>query len=186
MPSMNKVMLIGRLTRDPEMRYTQAGLAVASFSIAVDRVAKNQDGSKKTDFFRCNAWRQKAEFVNQYVGKGRLVAIDGRIELNEYIDKDGAKRFSTDIVCDNVELLDSNKEQQAPAGEPQPYPASAPATAAPPAAQRPPSTRPAPPPVAGRPAPPKSGNGGRPAPAPTVDPYGDDDDFDGSDPFADE
>ncbi|RYG70495.1 single-stranded DNA-binding protein [bacterium] len=197
MPSLNKVVLIGRLVRDPELRYTSAGLAVASFSIAVDRVAKNQDGTKKTDFFRCNAWRQKAEFVSNYVQKGRLVAVDGRIELNEYTDKDGMKRFSTDIVCDNVELLDSNRDgagEAAPAAggygggrapqdnvddggyfpdeEPAPRRPAAPQPAARPAA------RPAAPPVAAaRPA-------ARPAPRP--EPAYTDDDFDDSDPFADE
>ena len=99
MPSFNKVMLIGRLVRDPELSYTSAGLAVAKFTIAVDRPFKNaQTGERKADFFRCNAWRQKAEFVSNYVQKGRLVAIDGRIELNEYTDKEGQKRFSTDDV----------------------------------------------------------------------------------------
>jgi single-strand DNA-binding protein len=202
MPSLNKVVLIGRLTRDPELRYTSAGLAVASFSIAVDRVAKNQDGTKKTDFFRCNAWRQKAEFVSNYIQKGRLVAVDGRIELNEYTDKDGVKRFSTDIVCDNVELLDSNRDgagEAAPAGgfgggrsaqeggddggyfadeEPAPAPAPARRPAAPQAPAARPAARPAAPPVAAaRPA-------ARPAPRP--EPAYTDDDFDDSDPFADE
>ena len=120
MPSYNKVTLIGRLVRDPELSYTSAGLAVAKFTIAVDRQFKNpQTGERKTDFFRCNAWRQKAEFVSNYVQKGRLVAVDGRIELNEYTDKDGQKRFSTDVVCENVELLDSNRDapgDAAPAG----------------------------------------------------------------------
>jgi single-strand DNA-binding protein len=203
MPSLNKVVLIGRLTRDPELRYTSAGLAVASFSIAVDRVAKNQDGTKKTDFFRCNAWRQKAEFVSNYIQKGRLVAVDGRIELNEYTDKDGLKRFSTDIVCDNVELLDSNRDSpeeaatgggygggRAPQGQPaddgyfadeEPAPAPRRAAAPQPAAaprQAPQTQRPAAPPVAAaRPA-------ARPAPKP--EPAYTDDDFDDSDPFADE
>ncbi|MDF2440675.1 MAG: single-strand DNA-binding protein, partial [Abditibacteriota bacterium] len=84
MASYNRVVLIGRLTRDPEMRYTSAGLAVASFSIAVDRRTKSNDGQKQADFFRCSAWRQSAEFVNEYARKGRLVAVDGRIEINEY------------------------------------------------------------------------------------------------------
>lgn len=200
MPSLNKVVLIGRLTRDPELRYTSAGLAVASFSIAVDRVAKNQDGTKKTDFFRCNAWRQKAEFVSNYIQKGRLVAVDGRIELNEYTDKDGVKRFSTDIVCDNVELLDSSRDgagEAAPAGGygggrqasdsmddggyfADEEPAPAPAPRRPAAPQQAPAPRPA-----ARPAAPAAA---RPAarPAPRPEPAYTDDDFDDSDPFADE
>ncbi|HEX9996098.1 MAG TPA: single-stranded DNA-binding protein [Abditibacterium sp.] len=206
MPSYNKVTLIGRLVRDPELRYTSAGLAVATFTIAVDRFGKNpQTGEKKTDFFRCNAWRQKAEFVSNYVQKGRLVVVDGRIELNEYTDKDGLKKFSTDIVCDNVEPLDSNRDsagEAAPGGgynngngrapqsggdddgyfadeepAPAPRPAQRPAQAAAPA------PRPAQPQRAAAPAP-----AARPAqrPAPKAEPAYTDDDFDDSDPFADE
>ena len=111
MPSFNKVMLIGRLTRDPEMRYTTSGLAVTSFSIAVDRRNKNQQGEKQTDFFRCTAWRQSAEFVSTYASKGRLVAVEGRIELNKFTGQDGIEKQSADIVCDHVEILDSNREQ---------------------------------------------------------------------------
>lgn len=111
MPSFNKVMLIGRLTRDPEMRYTTSGLAVTSFSIAVDRRNKNQQGEKQTDFFRCTAWRQSAEFVSSYASKGRLVAVEGRIELNKFTGQDGIEKQSADIVCDHVEILDSNREQ---------------------------------------------------------------------------
>jgi single-strand DNA-binding protein len=207
MPSFNKVMLIGRLTRDPELRYTSGGLAMVSFSIAVDRPFKDQQtGERKTDFFRCKAWRQKAEFVSNYVQKGRLVAVDGRIEMNEYVGQDGTKKYSTDIVADNVELLDGNRdgaEGAAPAGaagfngggnrggqddggyfpDEEAAPAPAPRRAAPPqpaaAAPRPaprPAAAPAP---AARPA-------ARPAPARAAEPAYTDDDFDDSDPFADE
>ena len=110
MPSFNRVMLIGRLTRDPELRYTSTGLAVTTFTIAVDRRAKNQAGEKVTDFFRCKAWRQTAEFVNEYVKKGRLVAVDGRIEMSEYTAQDGTRKTAVDIVCDNVETLDSQRD----------------------------------------------------------------------------
>jgi single-strand DNA-binding protein len=110
MPSFNRVILIGRLTRDPELRYTAGGLAVTTFSIAVDRRFKNQQGERVTDFFRCKAWRQKAEFVANYVGKGRLVAVEGAIEMNEMTGQDGQKRYFTDIVCDNVEILESQRD----------------------------------------------------------------------------
>ncbi len=123
MPSLNKVILIGRLTRDPELRYTSSGLAVASFSIAVDRRFKDQQtGERKTDFFRCTAWRQKAEFMQQYVQKGRLICVEGSIELNEYTDKDGQRRMSADVQCDNIETLDAARDgegggsQSAPQG----------------------------------------------------------------------
>lgn len=119
MPSLNRIVLIGRLTNDPEMRYTPSGLAVASFTVAVDRPYKGQDGEKKTDFFRCKAWRQKAEFVNQYVQKGRMVALEGRVELNDYVGQDGQKRYMTEISVDQVEPLDSARDRggdAAPAG----------------------------------------------------------------------
>jgi single-strand DNA-binding protein len=110
MPSFNRVILIGRLTRDPELRYTAGGLAVTTFSIAVDRRFKNQQGERVTDFFRCKAWRQKAEFVANYVAKGRLVAVEGSIEMNEMTGQDGQKRYFTDIICDNVEILESQRD----------------------------------------------------------------------------
>src|SRR4028118_1700523 len=111
MPSYNRVILIGRLTRDPELKYTAGGLAVTTFSIAVDRKFKNQAGERQTDFFRCKAWRQKAEFVATYVGKGRLVAIDGSIETSEVTGQAGQKRSFPDIVCDNVETLDAPRDE---------------------------------------------------------------------------
>jgi single-strand DNA-binding protein len=161
MPSLNKVILIGRVVRDPELRYTSAGKALVAFRIAVDRIHKNQDGTKKTDFFRCTAWDKTAEFVTNYVLKGCLVAIDGRIELNEQV-VEGVTKYYTDIVCDKVEKLDSTRSDDG---------AGAPPAETPPAAQSPrASARPA----------------ARPAPRPAV-PAGDDefDDFD-DDPFADE
>ena len=112
MPSYNRVIMIGRLTKDPELKYTSGGLAVTTFSIAVDRKFKNQAGERQTDFFRCKAWRQKAEFVANYVTKGRLVAIDGSIETSEVVGQDGQKRYFTDIVCDNVETLDSQRDPE--------------------------------------------------------------------------
>lgn len=108
MPSVNHVFLIGRLTADPQMRYTGSGLAVTNFTLAVDRRTKNRQGEKQTDFFRCNAWRNSAEYVANYLSKGSLVAVSGRIELNEY-EKDGEKKYSIDIVCEHVESLESKK-----------------------------------------------------------------------------
>ena len=112
MPSYNRVILIGRLTREPELKYTSGGLAVTTFSIAVDRRFKNQAGERQTDFFRCKAWRQKAEFVANYVTKGRLVAVDGSIETSEVTGQDGQKRYFTDIVCENVEILESQRDNE--------------------------------------------------------------------------
>ena len=111
MPSLNRVVLIGRLTRDPEMRHTTSGLAMTTFSLAVDRRYKTQSGERQTDFIRCKAWRQKAEFVSNYITKGRLVAVEGSIETSEVVGQDGVKKYFTDIVCDNVEILESNRDQ---------------------------------------------------------------------------
>jgi single-strand DNA-binding protein len=218
MPSFNRVMLIGRLTRDPELRYTSTGLAVTTFTIAVDRRAKNQAGEKVTDFFRCKAWRQTAEFVNEYVKKGRLVAVDGRIEMSEYTAQDGTRKTAVDIVCDNVETLDSQRDgggeggggfggggsfggsrDAAPAQEDNGYYPDEEPVAAPPRGRQPAAAaqeeRPAPAPRAQAP----RGNAGgdsprggqsrgaapaRPAAAPA--PMYPEDDFDDSDPFADE
>ena len=110
MPSLNKIVLIGRLTRDPEQRTSTSGLTISTFTIAVDRQYKDsQSGERKTDFFRCKAFRQTADFIGQYVTKGRLVAVDGRVEINEVVGQDGAKRYFTDVVCDRVELLESRE-----------------------------------------------------------------------------
>lgn len=119
MPSLNKVVLIGRLTRDPELRYTSSGVAMANFSIAVDRRFKNQQGERQTDFFRCTAWRQTAEFVNNYLQKGRLIAVTGSVEINEYTAQDGARRTSVDVSCETVEVLEWPKDGSGPrpAGE---------------------------------------------------------------------
>jgi single-strand DNA-binding protein len=116
MPSFNRVVLIGRLTRDPELRYTAGGLAITKFSIAVDRRFKNQQGERVTDFFDCSAFRQTAEFVANYVNKGRLVAVDGRIEMNQSTGQDGQKRYYTNIICDTVETLDTQREGGADGG----------------------------------------------------------------------
>lgn len=107
MASLNRVVLVGRLTRDPELRHTTSGLAIVTFTLAVDRRYKSQSGEKQTDFIRCKAWRQTAEFVHKYITKGRLVGVEGSIETSESTGPDGQRRYFTDIVCDNVTTLDS-------------------------------------------------------------------------------
>lgn len=104
---MNKVFLIGRLTRDPELRYTGNNTAVASFSIAVNRNFTNQAGEREADFINIVVWRKQAENVKNYLTQGSQVAIDGRIQTRSYDDKDGQKRYVTEIVADNVEFLGS-------------------------------------------------------------------------------
>ena len=110
---MNSVNLVGRLTRDPELKTTNTGKSVCSFAVAVDRQFKSQDGPT-ADFFECTAWGQPGEFLSQYGGKGRVVGVSGRIENREYEDKEGNKRKVTNIIADRVELLD--KKSDPPSG----------------------------------------------------------------------
>jgi len=102
---MNKVIIVGRLTRDPEVRYTQSGKAVASFSVAVDT---GYGDNKRTDFIPVTVWDKLAEVVGNNLAKGRRVLIEGRLQIQNY-EKDGEKKRSTDVVAQNVEFLDSNK-----------------------------------------------------------------------------
>jgi single-strand DNA-binding protein len=103
---MNKVILIGRLARDPEMRTTSSGISMTRFTIAVSRPF-SQDGNQQTDFINCITWRRQAENVAKYCSKGSQVAIEGRVQVNSYDAQDGTKRYTTDIVCDNVTFLGS-------------------------------------------------------------------------------
>lgn len=108
---MNKVFLIGNLTKDPEMRSTQSGVAVCNFSIAVNRRFRNaQTGQHETDFLNVIAWRQLAELCNKYLAKGRKVAVTGSIQTRTYVVKDGSKRTAWDIVADEVEFLTQNQQ----------------------------------------------------------------------------
>ncbi len=201
MPSLNRVILIGRLTRDPEMRYTSSGLAVTGFSIAVDRNRKSADGQQKqTDFFRCSAWRQLAEIVNEYARKGMLVAIDGSIRINEYQAQDGTTKQSVDVDVDNFQMLERAGEAGVGGGESSYHPDDedraprAPQRAAAPArgSRDDDEDRPARPARAAAPASRGEARGDeRPAPRrapakPAAEPMYPEDDFDDSDPFADE
>lgn len=111
---MNKVFLIGNLTKDPEMRSTQSGVAVCNFSIAVNRRFRNpQTGQQETDFLNVIAWRQLAELCGKYLAKGRKVAVTGSIQTRQYEAKDGSKRTAWDIVADEVEFLSQNQQSNA-------------------------------------------------------------------------
>lgn len=127
---MNRVVLIGRLTRDPELRTTNTGKNVVSFSIAVNKRFKPQDGSPDADFFRCTAWGSTADFVSNYLTKGRLIALDGRIEQRSWTDKDGNKRESVDVVAENVQGLDRPRDDAGGAAAPAGSYGSAPTPAA--------------------------------------------------------
>lgn len=104
---MNKVILIGRLARDPEMRTTSSGISMTRFTIAVSRPFNTQDGQQQTDFINCITWRRQAENVAKYCSKGSQVAVEGRIQVSSYDAQDGTKRYTTDVVCDNVTFLGS-------------------------------------------------------------------------------
>ena len=104
---MNRVILIGRLARDPEMRTTSSGIAMTRFTLAVSRPFNSQEGKEQTDFIGCIVWRRQAENVAKYCTKGSQVAIEGRIQTGSYDAQDGTKRYTTDVVCDNVTFLGS-------------------------------------------------------------------------------
>lgn len=108
---LNKIILMGRLTRDPEMRTTQSGTAVASFSLAVDRDFKDkQTGEKATDFIDIVAWRSTGEFVSKYFTKGRMAVVEGRLQIRDWTDQNGNKRRSAEVVADNVYFGDSKRD----------------------------------------------------------------------------
>ncbi len=110
---LNKVILIGRLTKDPELKYTPAnGVAVATFTLAVDRPFTNQQGEREADFIPIVTWRKQAENVANFITKGRLVAVSGRIQVRTYDDKNGNKRWVTEVVADEVKFLDKSKDGQ--------------------------------------------------------------------------
>ena len=107
---LNKIFIMGRLTRDPELRRTQNGTAVTSFTLAVDRDFKNADGTKETDFIDCVVWRQTAEFVSKYFTKGRMAVVEGRLQIRDWQDKDGNKRRNAGVIADNVYFGDSRSD----------------------------------------------------------------------------
>ena len=108
---LNRIILMGRLTRDPELRHTQTGTAVASFSLAVDRDFRNRDsGEKGVDFIDVVAWRNTAEFVSKYFTKGRMAGVEGRLHIRDWTDREGGKRRSAEVVADNIYFGDSKRD----------------------------------------------------------------------------
>lgn len=102
---MNRVILTGRITKDPEIRYSSQGIAVLSFSLAVDRQTRDASGARQADFFNCTAFRNQAEFISRYVKKGYMLCVEGRLHNRSYQAQDGTMRYATDIICDQVENL---------------------------------------------------------------------------------
>lgn len=107
---MNKVFLIGRLTRDPELRYTGNNTAVASFTIAVNRTYTNQAGEREADFIPVVVWRRQAESVKNYLSQGSQVAIEGRLQVRNYDDQNGQRRYVTEVIADSVEFIGSKRD----------------------------------------------------------------------------
>ena len=108
---LNHITIMGRLTRDPELRRTGSGIAVASFTLAVDRdFPNNETGEKETDFIDCVAWRQTGEFVSKYFTKGRMAVVSGRLQIRKWQNDQGENRYSTEVVADNVYFGDSKRE----------------------------------------------------------------------------
>ena len=113
---LNKIFIMGRLTRDPELRRTQSGTPVTSFSLAVDRDYKSQSGEKETYFIDVVAWRSTAEFVSKYFTKGRMAVVEGRLQIRAWQDKDGNNRRSAEVVADNVYFGDSRRDGDSGSG----------------------------------------------------------------------
>lgn len=102
---MNKVLLVGRITRDPDLRYTPSNIPTVSFTVAVDRGFKDQNGQRQADFINCVAWRSQAEFIGRYIKKGNMLSVEGRIQSRSYQNQQGVMQYVTEVICDAVENL---------------------------------------------------------------------------------
>ncbi|MBS7020895.1 MAG: single-stranded DNA-binding protein [Firmicutes bacterium] len=118
---MNRVCLVGRLTAKPELRYTASNLPFSRFSIAVNRTFSNKDGEREADFINIVIWRKQAENVCNYLDKGSLVSVEGRLQTNNYEDKDGNKRYSMEVVADSVQFLESKTQRRTNDASPYDY-----------------------------------------------------------------
>ena len=114
---LNHIVIMGRLTRDPELRYTQSNTPVTSFRVAVDRdFAPRDGGDRQTDFIDCVAWRSQAEFVSKYFQKGSMIIVSGRLQIREYTDKDGNRRTAAEIVAENIHFGESKRSREEGSG----------------------------------------------------------------------
>jgi len=107
---LNRVVLVGRITKDPEQKRTQSNTPVVSFTLAVNRQFSNDQGEKQADFIQCVAWSKSAEFMSNYVRKGALLGVDGRIQTRTYETNNGETRYVTEVVCDSVQILESKRD----------------------------------------------------------------------------
>lgn len=119
----NRVVLVGRLTRDPELRSTQSGISVARFTLACDRPFTGQEGKREADFIDCVVWRKQADNVAQYLSKGSLAGVEGRLQISSYDDRDGQRRYRAEVVADSVRFLES-RNTAGRQGQPEPAPQS--------------------------------------------------------------
>jgi single-strand DNA-binding protein len=108
----NSITIVGRMVADADLKYTSSGTAVTNLRIAVDRQGKNPEGEKDTDFFDVTAWKQSAEFAANYLGKGRLVLVDGRLQIRKWEDKEGNKRQTPEIIANDIRVLDKPKSDE--------------------------------------------------------------------------
>lgn len=109
---LNRVVLVGRLTKDPDLRYTPSGVAVANFTVAVNRPFSNQQGDREADFINCVVWRRPAENLANYMKKGSMIGVDGRVQTRSFDNQEGKRVFVTEIVADSVQFLDSKGSSQ--------------------------------------------------------------------------
>ena len=107
----NRTILVGRLTKDPEVRYTSSNIAYARFTLAVNRTFAGPNGEREADFVQCITWRKQAENLARFVRKGSLVGVEGRIQTGSYDDKDGVRKYTTDVVCDSVQFLEPKNQE---------------------------------------------------------------------------
>ena len=113
---LNHITIMGRMTRDPELRYTQSQTPVASFTLAVDRDVQGNDGGRQTDFIDCVAWRQTAEFISKHFFKGSMAIVSGRLQTRDWKDKEGAKRRVVEVILENIHFGESKRQSASPGG----------------------------------------------------------------------
>lgn len=108
---LNRTVLVGRLTKEPDLKYTSSNIAFLRFTLAVNRTFTSPEGERETDFIQCMVWRKQAENMSKYCYKGQQVAVEGRIQTGSYDDKDGKRVYTTDVVCDSVQFLERKQEE---------------------------------------------------------------------------
>ena len=109
---LKRTVLVGRITKDPELRYTQSNIAYCKFTVAVNRTFTEQNGERKADFITCMAWRNQAENLARFIKKGGLIGLEGRIQTGSYDDQNGNKQYTTDVVCDSIQFLEPKQTEQ--------------------------------------------------------------------------